>query len=125
MLMAEDVAREYWRTNSARKFGNARELVDLIDAYLAERGLSRSGISRIDIAHHVIQLQHQQAVADAEAEAFAANVREGTTADDPYAAELALAQQIRATPMDAWGQERVRLGVAGPSTLGFLAGDRQ
>jgi hypothetical protein len=122
ILMAETVAREYWRTNSARKYGNTRELVDLIDRYMASRGLAASSISRIDIAHYVIQLQHQQAVAEAEAEAaFQQNIQSGWGPESD--AELALAQQIKNTPIDKWGEARVRRGVAGPSVLAFLAGE--
>ena len=128
ILLAEDVAREYWRTNSFRQFGNARELVGLIDSFMTERALAKSTISRIDVAHHVLDLQRQQAVAQAEAEAvFRANVQQGTTADDQalrYADELVLAGQVQQMDLETYGQNRERLGVS--QSLGsFLMGRNQ
>jgi hypothetical protein len=77
MLMAADVAREFHRSNGWLRFDSARQLVDAIDKFMAEWGLAKSTINRLDVADHVIRLQALPVVTEAEAAAHQAELREG------------------------------------------------
>lgn len=83
--MAEDVAREYMRTEKWKRPKTARALIDDIERYLASKGLGRSSISRHDIAEHVIELQRQelQPVTPSDQAAFDNDIAQGISDQRP------------------------------------------
>jgi hypothetical protein len=121
MLVAEDVAKEYQRTEGWRRFESARDLVTDIDRYKTSKGLSRTSISSLDIAEHVLRLQAQPVVTEAEAAAWLNDLQQGIGDRGPELDELALAQHVAGLDMKAYAAEREMLGTY-KSTAAFLLG---
>ena len=124
-LMADAVAREYWRVNSWKKILSAHKLVEDINEWMASKGLAKSAISRYDVAQYVVDLQ-RQSVATPEQAAWEQNVSSGTTADDAAlqrADELMLAGQVQAMSQAEYAANRERLRVT--QSLGSFLGGRE
>jgi hypothetical protein len=128
MLVAADVAAEFYRVNSGRKFGSARELVDAIDKYMTKRGLAKSTIDRLDVAEHVLDLlaETRQPMATPEQVAWEQNLAQGISnpADDAamrYMDELALAGQVAKMSDAEYASNRQRLGMT-QDLVSFLGG---
>jgi hypothetical protein len=115
MLMANDVAQEFARTEGWRTFDSARDLVVAIDRYMTSKGLSASKIDRLDVASHVLEIQAQKVATPEEAQ-WAGDQSQGigNPADElamRRMAELALAAQIQQMSMLEYSEFRKQTGL--------------
>jgi hypothetical protein len=128
LLSAREIAAEWTRTESWRRAEDAEQLIAQVDAFMNQRGLSASRISRVQVAQEILRLrtaERQQPVQSPEMAAWTADQLEGFGPRDPALArmdEIALANRVKSTSMADWPTERVKLGIAPRSDFDHLAG---
>jgi hypothetical protein len=129
LLSARDLAVEWTRTESWRRAEDAEQLIAQVDAFMEQRGLASSSISRIQVAQEILRLRTQaerpQPVQTPEEAAWDYDQSAGFGDGDQAmrrASEAALLNHLKNVSMADWATERVKLGVAPKSQFDHLAG---